>query len=360
MRGTSKAMRPALRWGVLLVAIASSLPVVARAEDSVLEREAQARFEEGVARVKAGDIEGARISFAQAYAVVHKSTILWNLALAEEKTGHALDALTHFRELARGAPSGGDDRGNAEKHIGALMAQTGHLDVAAPAGARLFVDGTATATAPFPDPFDVSVGKHHLQVRSSQSSREADVDVGAGQLLHVDLMPTPPVPATAPAPGTQGGSPTSTSSATGTGGESRNKPSAERAVTVVIVATAAAASLALGAYFTIQAQSDESTSGAFREQYGKSACYRVTSSLCSQWNDALQAQSRDATLSDVFWVAGGVLAVGAAATWFFWPNDAKRAGEPSSDGPSRSLSATLRWMPTLGRGGGGLSVTGRF
>src|SRR5208283_5846242 len=111
-------MRPAFLWGLLTVALAPSLPLVARAEDSVLEREAQARFEEGVARVKAGNIEGARVSFAQAYAVLHKTTILWNLALAEEKTGHALEALAHFKELARGAQSGGDDRGNAEKHIG--------------------------------------------------------------------------------------------------------------------------------------------------------------------------------------------------------------------------------------------------
>jgi len=346
-------MRPAFRWGLLIVAMAPSLPGVARADDSVLEREAQARFEEGVARVKAGDIEGARLSFAQAYAVVHKPTILWNLALAEEKTGHALDALTHFRELARGAPSGGDDRGNAEKHIGALMAQTGHLDVTAPAATQLFMDGTAVGTAPFSDPFDVAVGKHHLQVRSSQSWREVDVDVdvGAGQLLHVDLMPPPgTVPATVPA----------ASPATSVEPADLDKPSVARAVTVATTAAAAAASLALGAYFAIQAQSDESTWSAFREQHGNSACSRVTSPLCTQWNDALQAQRRDATLSDVFWVAGGVLAAGAVVTWFLWPNDPKRTSEPSSDGPSRSLSTTLRWMPILGQGGGGLSVTGRF
>ncbi len=102
-------MRPAFICGALAAALALSLPRTARADDSVLEREAQARFEEGVARVKAGNIEGARVSFAQAYTVLHKPTILWNLALAEEKTGHLVEALGHFKELARGAQDGGDD-----------------------------------------------------------------------------------------------------------------------------------------------------------------------------------------------------------------------------------------------------------
>ena len=32
----------------------------------------------------------ARVSFTQAYAVIHKPYILWNLALAEDKSGHRL------------------------------------------------------------------------------------------------------------------------------------------------------------------------------------------------------------------------------------------------------------------------------
>lgn len=348
-------MRAAFRWGLLTAVLAPSLPLVARAEDSVLEREAQARFEEGVARVKAGNIEGARMSFAQAYAVVHKPTILWNLALAEEKSGYALEALAHFKELARVAQGGTDDRGNAEKHIGALMAQTGHLDVLAPVGTPLFVDGAAVATAPFTDALDVAPGRHHLQVQLTRGSREADVEVGPGQLLHVSLMPPAEV---APSPSAGEGNAVPRTVGTPKENAEGTSSSATKTVTVVLVAAAAAASMAAAAYFVIQAQSDQSTAQGFRQQYGKFQCFQVTSPLCTQWNDAVQAQRRDATLSDVFWVAAGAFAVGAAAAWLFWPDDAR--GGTSAAGPGHSRLATLRLTPTLGPAGAGFLVTGHF
>jgi hypothetical protein len=353
-------MRPAFICGALAAALALSLPRTARADDSVLEREAQARFEEGVARVKAGNIEGARVSFAQAYTVLHKPTILWNLALAEEKTGHLVEALGHFKELARGAQDGGDDRGNAEKHVGALMAQTGHLDVSAPAGTPLFVDSAAAAVAPFADPLDVSVGRHHLHAQTIQGPQDTTVDVAAGQIVHVNLMPPreavrPPAP---PAIAQEGNS-ASSAATPGENREERSGPSATRAVTVVSVATAAAVSLAFGAYFMIQSLSDENTAQGFRQQYPKNYCFQMTNSVCAQWNDAVQAQGRDATVSDVFWVAGGVLAAGAAVLWFVWPKDSTGSGAHAA-GARRGPPAALRLTPSVGPAGAGLTATGRF
>jgi hypothetical protein len=75
-------MRPVLPWGVLAAVLAASTPGVARAQGEVAVRDAQARFEEGLDRVKAGDFEAARLSFAQAYTVLRRPAILWNLALA--------------------------------------------------------------------------------------------------------------------------------------------------------------------------------------------------------------------------------------------------------------------------------------
>jgi len=97
----------------------------ARAADDRAARDAQARFEEGLGRVKSGDFEAARLSFAQAYAVLHKPDILWNLALSEEKSGHAVEALAHFKELAKQTPADAD-RAKAQRHVDTLMGQTGH------------------------------------------------------------------------------------------------------------------------------------------------------------------------------------------------------------------------------------------
>lgn len=93
--GTTAALSAAL------VAASAS----ARAGD-ISTREAEARFQEGLARVKSHDFEAARVSFAQAYAVLHRPQILWNLALAEEKTARVVEALQHFRAVADDASAG--------------------------------------------------------------------------------------------------------------------------------------------------------------------------------------------------------------------------------------------------------------
>ena len=54
--------RRAFRWAAAAAVLMAVAPSVAGADDKAL-REAQARFEEGLKRVKAGDFDGARMSF---------------------------------------------------------------------------------------------------------------------------------------------------------------------------------------------------------------------------------------------------------------------------------------------------------
>src|SRR5580704_14125562 len=102
-------MQRAVRSAMLASALAGVFATVgwashARADgdgDREALRQARARFEEGVAEAKGGNFEAARLSFAQAYAVHPSAVVLWNLALTEEKTGRAVDALTHFKQWTR-------------------------------------------------------------------------------------------------------------------------------------------------------------------------------------------------------------------------------------------------------------------
>ena len=121
------------RWGMVTAALLLAASSSARADDDRANREAEARFKEGLARVKSKDFEAARLSFEQAYAVLHRPLILWNLALSEEKTSHPLEALGHFRQVAREAPSDAD-RASAQKHVEALLGELARIDVQAPAG----------------------------------------------------------------------------------------------------------------------------------------------------------------------------------------------------------------------------------
>jgi hypothetical protein len=175
----------ALPLTLVLAGALASAP--ARADDKAT-RDAQARFEEGLERVKASDFEAARVSFTQAYAVLKKPDILWNLALAEEKSGHLVDALAHFKKV-RTAAKNDHDRAGAERHIADLMPQTAHIDVQAASGSPVTLDGIGVGMAPLVEPLDVAAGHHHIEVGVAQgTTKSADCEAVVGQMVHVSFL----------------------------------------------------------------------------------------------------------------------------------------------------------------------------
>lgn len=321
--------------------LAAAMPVRA---DDVTTKEAQERFEEGLGRVKDGDFEGARVSFAQAYAVLKKPDILWNLALAEQKSGHPVEAIGHFKQLQHDARTDAD-RVNASKHVTDLLIQTAHIEVAAMAGAQVSVDGSSVGVAPLADQVDVAAGKHHVEAATAQGKKTADVDAALGQVVHVNFLeaaPTvegrpqpPPSAATdaqppSPAPETAASAPFWT----------------PRTITVISIGGAAVLAGAMGLGFGIASSNDASSAATLRQQNPN--CAGFTSAGCQQLQSTTQAQHDEHVTSEVAWIVSGVLAAGAVATWFLWPK------------PAQGASAGVRVVPTASAGGGGLVAVGRF
>jgi hypothetical protein len=342
------------RSGAILASLAaltlalSATP--ARADDKAT-RDAQARFVEGLDRVKAGDFEAARVSFTQAYAVLRKPDILWNLALAEQKSGHLVEALTHFKKVKTSAKTD-SDRANADRHITELMGQTAHIDVAAPSGSQLTLDGIGVGLAPLLEPLDVAAGRHHIEVGLAQgATKSADADAVVGQVVHVSFLqaeavvtpapgappaaaPAAPAPAPAPAPDTATPPPSGHSTFWDA-----------RGITVVTVGGLAVVSASLGLAFGIVSNNDASTASNLRQQ--NPACLGSTSPGCQQLASTTSSQHSAYVTSEGFWIGAGVLAVGAVATWFLWPR------------PSASASA-FQIVPTAGPGGAGALAVGSF
>jgi hypothetical protein len=331
-------MRRAARGTIASLAAALLTTAVPAHAGDKTTREAEARFEEGLSRVKNHDFEAARLSFAQAYAVLHRPKILWNLALAEEKTGRLVEALQHFRGVVDD-PAAGADRTDAQRHVESLLALTGHIEVKAPPGAQISVDGASTYTAPLPLPIDVVAGRHVVDADVTIGPRSIPVEVAEGQVAHVSFVPnegasspsslpaaatspppaeapsSAPPPAPAPAPAPEQSTASTTSSA--------------RVITTASLGGAAVVAFGLGIYFGLESRSHASTVNSYVSQYTSSYCSSTsagTSSTCSQWNDAYQAQNRDAVVSDIFYVTGGVLTAAAAATWLLWPHASHGTG----------------------------------
>jgi hypothetical protein len=333
----------------MAAAIALVIAAPARADDKAT-REAQARFEEGLGRVKAGDFEAARISFAQAYAVLHKPDILWNLALAEQKSGHSLEALGHFKQLQEAAAATGNDKANVAKHVSELMALTAHVDIAAPAGAQVAVDGAAVGIAPLSEPVDVTAGRHHVEIHTPQgSAKSADADAWVGQVVRVNFLQIDTAAAGAPASSPSPADPPPGSSSS----PDTTAPLASghatfwdaRGITVVTLGGLGLVSMGLGIGFAVASNNDASSAATLRSQ--NPSCAGSSAAGCQQLASTVGSQHGAYVASEGFWIAGVMLAAGAAGAYFLWP-----AGSRGTSG--------LQVMPSVAPGGAGAVAIGSF
>jgi hypothetical protein len=316
------------RWGVVTAALVLAASSSAKADDDRANREAEARFKEGLSRVKSKDFEAARLSFEQAYAVLHRPLILWNLALSEEKTSHPLEALAHFRQVALEAPSDAD-RANAQRHVDALLGELSRIDVQAPPGTVLALDGGGVAaTAPLGDPLDVTPGHHVIAATMAGGvAKSSDVVAVAGQVAHVSFIADPPAPVaemTPAAPAAATPAPTPAVPDVPPPPEESTRPFwTPRTVSATVFAGAAVVAGGAAAAFGIASRNNKSAVTGYQNKRPTDYCFpasgKAMPSDCGPWNDAVNAQNRDAEISNALYFAAGALAVGAVVSWFFWP-----------------------------------------
>jgi hypothetical protein len=146
--------------------------------------EAEARFKEGLRRHDTGDEEGARLSFLQAFSVLKRPNILFNLARAEQLTNHPVDAITHYKMFVADNTVTGADRETARKRIDELSLIVGHVMIEAPTGADLWIDGVMLPRkAPLNEAADVAGGTHTVQARLGDQTKTATVACNAGQTV---------------------------------------------------------------------------------------------------------------------------------------------------------------------------------
>ena len=110
--------------------------------------------------------EPARLKFQQAWAVFKAPAVLYNLARAEQLTGHDLEALEHFRLFLK---VGATDvkitdamRDKAKQNAAELARKVGQVDIEVPPTARVSVDGKPLDETP-KEPVPVQPGRHTIE-----------------------------------------------------------------------------------------------------------------------------------------------------------------------------------------------------
>jgi hypothetical protein len=297
-------------------------------------REAEKRFAEGLDLYGAGNINEARVKLVQAYAVLKRTTLLWNLAVAEFYSQHPREALRHMRVFVRAPDAEASDVKLAkEKLIPEAEKQTARLRVEAAVGKSITVDGEALGVSPLADVVDVLPGHHRVTAAGESGDVVREVDVGIGQQAIVQFPQAP----TTPREG-QDAKPE---------GESK-----ARGIVTISIAAGAVIALGLGATFLVMSSSSGNDATRVRESIGgdSSSCTNSTSAACVSLRDDAHAQTTDGQVAVGAFIAGGVLAAGAAATWIFWPH-----------GHSGSASAAVsRVAPLLAPHVAGAAFTTRF
>lgn len=321
-------------------------PSAPSAQDDAATRDAKARFEEGLKRYEAGDFEGARVAFQQAYSVLHAVDILYNLALSELRSNRPVEALGHLQEYLKDKRPTEPERAKASKYLAEAHAKTGHVFVDAPTGAQVLVDDVALERkAPVKDPVTVTSGKHVCSVRLDGKTQTVEVVASPGQSVTVrftvggekapevlegqQTRANADVPAE-PAPSGGGG--------WGTG----------KTVTVVALGAATVGAVVAGVVFVSGAKSAQTDAQALASQSGLNCPVNSAPAACGQISDKKSTYDSDRTLAMVSFIGAGVLGAGAVAAAVLWPNE----------GATPKKGSTL--TPVVTAGGASLVWSGRF
>jgi hypothetical protein len=316
--------RAAARTGGLVLALAlaaSTFTATVHAQQPPTAEavvEAEARFKEGLKRHDAGDEEGARLSFLQAFSVIKRPNIVFNLARAEQLTNHPVDAIAHYKLFVADGAVTAVDRETARRRIVELSALVGHIQIDAPSGADLWVDGQMLAgKAPLTEPADVSSGMHTVQARVADQTKTVTVTCGAGQTVtaNIDIHVT--------------GSPVVVVAMPGEGGQAPVQSfhyETSRAKVAVLIGLGAATVglLSAGIGLEVAGSSSASTASTDRTALQKggtstSVCTGNSSTACANLASANQSAASDRNVATGLLVGAGVAAAALVVTLVAWP-----------------------------------------
>jgi tetratricopeptide (TPR) repeat protein len=305
---------------------------------------------QGLVAFRAERYDDARDAYVEAYALLPEAQTLLELAVAELKGGHPVEAADHFRQyLARHDVPADKVAAVRDDWMLEVEKNIAHLVITVPAGAEIVIDGAAPSSSAVAtsDPgapgktvlsIDIRAGAHEVVAQKGAARQVRDVVAPGGQRLEIQFAAleqpaAPPVPTPATAPPKEERPPLH-----------RSSQPAPKMVAVIALGAGAVVAGALATVFHITFEQNSSDIIRLSQALGPSGCAVTTPPAdCATLHHARDAQRASAALADGFAVGAGALAVAAVATWFFWPSQDR----PVSTG-------SMRLLPVLGAGQAGL------
>ena len=325
------------RFGACALVLAATwlLATPAQADDRAT---AQRLFEEGQTLFKEGKTAAACAKFEGASALVSSAGVRLNLARCWEKIGRTASAWTKYDEAQVAAERDGDRAAAAAARQGRAAVEPRlskiaitFADANAAQGVAITRDGEALPASVIGSELPIDPGEHEVVARAAGFkpwSTRVNV-TGEGTTVRVSIPALEPEPAApAPAQASTEAPPTAETPA-------QAPPRRTLAIAGIATAGVGVVGLGLGTYFGLTAQSKWHQASRSGSTCLDTACPALT-----------QQASNDATLSTVFFVAGGVLAAAGVTLWVI--------------APSGKTTEHAELRPAVGPGMAGLELGGAF
>ena len=339
-----------MRCRIAMVAmIVAAWPTLALAAD---DPTASALIRQGADLFRHEDYEGARAAFGRAYDLDPKPATLFNLALSELNADHPLASVAHLREYLTHTEEPAAKLASVRtKWLPRAEARTARLDVFAPAGSQLAVDGAVpqgaeTATGPTGAPMTsivVAAGEHDVSARQGTLSETQHVTARGGELVELHFQRVAMAPAPAVPIGWTGSSAMREHAGSGA--------SRAKWFTVVALGSAGVVAAGLGVGFGIAAANKANDAQTVQNEispgsaWNSSRCFGASvSPRCTELKRDVGANRTDWTVSTASYVGAGVLGAASLATWMLW----------------KPRPGAVAARPMLGAQGAGVVVDGRW
>jgi hypothetical protein len=165
---------------------------------AAMNEAARLRFNEAVKLYTKKKYDKALAAFVQAYALTKNPAVLVNLGLTSLKLSDPLRAARFFSQYLNDTSSSasGDIKTRAQNGLAEARKSLGSVEIAAPEGADVTIDGEAAGRAPLVAAVDVLPGRHTINATTASGTKTEQVEATAGVTTKVRLGA--PGPATPP------------------------------------------------------------------------------------------------------------------------------------------------------------------
>lgn len=297
-------------------------PAVAFAGDS--KAESDRLFREGLRLFEQKNFDAARAKFADAYGKFPSPNSLLNLARSEQLSDHCVDAVAHYRAYIALPPNpriATGDRGAAVLKLNECYAKIGRIEVHAPVGAHVTIDGLAIAWTPG-EPVDVAPGPHRVElgVGTETKTRVAAPVQGEVASVQWDEPPPPepvkpveppPAPPVAPPPPPVVAQPAPTPTEPPIVWKTTTRWPTVKVAGAIGLGVFAIGSFIAGPSFLAASLSSARSADALAAKLGASGCANASTPECVTLQGERSDQSTFGALSATFFVLGTLAVVGS-------------------------------------------------